>query len=235
MAVTTYIASTAGTTTATLPAGTTSGDIVVVFSYSSTATTPTLPASWTNITSNAATPATRMQYRVYDGVWTMPTFTNAAQCHALTIRGQDVASPIGVTSITNGSTSNPVFPAVTLIDTDGSSQLLRGINHTRPDSVMTAPTGHISRQASGTQPGWITMTKTDTSTGATATVTVSRNTTWTQSQVEIKCQSVPTQQGAVAMTATSTMTADATQTTPPRSNTRNIYISNPATLRSFTR
>src|SRR3954467_14232475 len=133
MAVT-YIASSAGTTTAALPAGTTSGDIVVAFSYSTTATAPTLPASWTAISSNAVLPAARSQYRVYDGVWTMPTFTGAAQTHVLTFRGQDT-TPIGVTSITSASSSNPSFPLVTLQDTSGGGQLIRGIAHTRPDSV----------------------------------------------------------------------------------------------------
>jgi hypothetical protein len=207
MAVTTYIASSAGTTTAALPAGTTSGDIVVALAYSSSATTPALPAGWTNINNNAATPASRLQYRVYDGVWTMPTFTSAAVTHALTIRGQDTTSPIGVTSITNGNSTNPVFPAVTLVDTDGSSQLIRGLNHTRADSVITAPANHTSRQASGTQPSFMTCTKNSTADGASATVSISRGTTWTQCQVEVKCASAPTQQGTLAMSSASSFTA----------------------------
>lgn len=209
MAVTTYIASSAGTTTAALPAGTTSGDIVVALAYSSSATTPALPAGWTNINNNAATPASRLQYRVYDGVWTMPTFTSAAVTHALTIRGQDTTSPIGVTSITNGNTTNPVFPAVTLVDTDGSSQLIRGLNHTRADSVITAPANHTSRQASGTQPSFMTCTKNSTADGASATVSISRGTTWTQAQVEIKCASFVTQAGTLAMSSASSFTATA--------------------------
>ena len=212
MAVTTYIASSAGTTTAALPAGTTSGDIVVALAYSSSATTPALPAGWTNINNNAATPASRLQYRVYDGVWTMPTFTSAAVTHALTIRGQDTTSPIGVTSITNGNSTNPVFPAVTLVDTDGSSQLIRGLNHTRADSVITAPANHTSRQASGTQPSFMTCTKNSTADGASATVSISRGTTWTQAQVEIKCASAPTQAGTLAMSSASSFTATADRT-----------------------
>ena len=104
--------------------------------------------------------------------------------------GSDATTPIGVTSITSPGGSSVVFPAVTLQDTTGASALLRGVNHTRPDSVMTAPTGHTVRQAEGTQPGYMTCFKIDTTTGATATVpSINRNTTWTQAQVEIR--SVP--------------------------------------------
>src|SRR3954469_13867194 len=101
MAVT-YIASSTGTTTAALPTGTTTGDIVVAFAYATSTTIPTLPASWTNITSSATTMATRVQYRVYDGVWAMPTFTTAATTHAITLRGQ-AGAPVGVTSCTGTS------------------------------------------------------------------------------------------------------------------------------------
>ena len=230
MAVT-FVASTAGTTTATLPAGTTSGDIVVVFAHSASATTPTLPASWNNIVNGSTNPAMRVQYRVYDGVWTMPTFTNANQCHALTLRGQDTVSPIGVTSITSVNSTNVTWPTVTLQDASGNGQLLRSVNHTRPDSVITAPTGHTSRQASGTQPGWMTCTKNSTTDGLTATSTVSRGTTWTQAQVEIRQPFVPTQNAAVAMTATSTMAVSGTIDKPQPA--RNIHGNNYATSRSF--
>lgn len=231
MAVT-YVASSSGTTTATLPAGTVSGDIVVVFAHSSSATTPTLPASWTNIVNNAATPATRVQWRIYDGVWTMPTFTNAAQCHAITLRGHDATTPIGTTSITNVNQANVVWPTITLADGSGNSQLLRSANHTRPDSVITAPANHTSRQASGTQPGWITCTKNATTDGLTATSTVSRNTTWTQSQVEVKLTTGTTQQAQANLNAFSTMNPPATQI--PALRRPKITVSNYATARSFT-
>jgi hypothetical protein len=209
MAVT-IVASTTGTSTAALPAGTTTGDIVVAFAYGSSATVPTLPGSWTNVVNNGSAMSARVQYRVYDGVWTMPTFTNAATTHAVTLRGQDTVTPIGVTSSSNLSQANVVWPTVSLADASGQSRLLRGVAHTRPDSVITAPSGHTSLQAAGTQPGYFTGSKTTTTDGLTATSTVSRSTTYTQVQVEVRCvYAGVTQNATVALTATSSLTATA--------------------------
>lgn len=210
------VASSTGTTTAALPAGTVSGDLVVAFAYASTTTAPTLPASWTNIVNNATTMATRVQWRIYDGAWAMPTFTGAAQTHAITLRGHDPVTPIGVTSISNANQSNVVWPTVTLVDASGSSRLLRGVGHTRPDSVITAPTGHTSLQAAGTQPGYLTCTKTTTTDGLTATSTISRNTTWTQTQVEVHQTLAPITQAAAALTAVSTLSVTGTSITVPQ-------------------
>jgi hypothetical protein len=145
---------------------------VVVFSYSTTATAPTLPASWTSISSNATLPALRIQYRQYDGVWTMPTFTGAGATHAATIRPAAGATlGLGTAPAPGNATAiQIVWPAMTLAVTTGTSQVLRGGVHNRNDVVMTVPTGHtLSPTSTGIGPGFITCRVNTTTSAASAT------------------------------------------------------------------
>lgn len=182
-----FVGSSRGTTSATLPPGTATNDIVVVFAYATTATTPTLPASWTNIGSNAVTPALRVQYRVYDGVWTMPTITGAVECHALTFRGQHATTPIGVTSVTNATNITVTWPAVTLQDSSSNGALIRGVVNARPDVALPASTGHTIQQTGGAVGSnyYMTQTLNSVTSGSAATSAAARSSAWTQGTVEI--------------------------------------------------
>jgi hypothetical protein len=187
--VATYVAAgTPGTTSATLPAGTVSGDWVIVFAYRSAATAPTLPANWTTITTVATNPAHIVAYRIYDGVWAMPTFTNATRCVSVSVRPVSGATlAVGVTESVAKSQANVVWNTVTMQVTDGTSLIFRGVVHTRNDVAFPLPTDHTVIDNSGTQPGYGTWRKTTNVTNMnTVTSTISRSTTYTTAQFEIK-------------------------------------------------
>jgi hypothetical protein len=181
-------AGTPGTTSATLPAGTASGDWVIVFAYRNAATAPTLPASWTTLTTTATNPATLVAFRQYDGVWTMPTFTNATRCVSVSVRKAAAAVGLAAGTVANqaASSATPTWAAQTPLTADGTSVVLRGANDTRPDIVIPTPTNHTLIDANGVNPGFGTYRKNSSTDMAVASVTVSRSTTWTTAQVEIR-------------------------------------------------
>src|SRR5262245_26317771 len=188
MAVTYVAAGTPAATSATLPAGTTSGDWVVVFAYRAGSTAqPTLPASWTQIINvvGASANSTLVAYRVYDGVWTMPTFTNATRCVSFTVRaGAGASLAVGVTQSGGKSQSNIVWDTVTMQNSSGSSAAFRGVVHTRPDAAPGALTSYTIIDANGTQPGYGTYRWIGATNMNTGTVTISRNTTYYVAQIE---------------------------------------------------
>jgi hypothetical protein len=210
MAVTVYD-STTGTNTATLPVGSASGDLIVVFAYrSGSATPPTLPANWTDLIVASVSPSIRVAARKYDGVWTMPTFTNAGRCHAIGIRGwKDTGTLADVegASASQGPTSTTTVTWAALNTTvdDGSSLVLRGAVSQRPDVVIPVSTSHTGLEGEGTNPGYRTQSIA-TANPAQATSTVSRGDPWTTAQVEIlSAPSGPT--GTATVTATGSVTA----------------------------
>lgn len=181
--------STAGSNTAALPAGTVSGDIVVVFALNgNNGTIPSFPTDWTVI-DNIVVPgkvAARSISRVYDGVWTMPTFTNTTRVHAITITGQDATNSLGGHSVSSGATNAVNWPALTLTDSSGGSVVLRSGCHVRPEAAFSTPTGHtLLEDGTNTTPGHVTFNKNDTTNGATASSTISRADEWVSLQVEI--------------------------------------------------
>lgn len=185
----TWVASgTPGTTSATLPAGTAVGDYVCVAAYrGGSAVIPTLPAGWTTATSIGNGTGILVAYREYDGVWTMPTFTNAQRCVSMTIRaaaGMDCKP--GATATASGSSATVTFPAITPQVTDGTSVILRGCSHARPNNVLGTPTNHTLIDANGTQPGYGTYRKNSSTDGAVATVTAGRADTNTTFTVEVR-------------------------------------------------
>jgi hypothetical protein len=186
----TYVgAGTPGTTTAGTPAGVAVGDYVGVFAYRNAGTAPTLPAGWTLCISNNTNPASVAAFREWDGVWTMASavFTNANRCVSFAVRaasGKEIA--IGYADDTARNNSNVVWPTMALHVTDGSSVIIRGVAHTRPDSTIPTPTNHTLIDSNGTQPGYGTYRKNSSTDGNTVTVTISRSTTMTLPQVEYK-------------------------------------------------
>jgi len=178
---------TPGTTSATLPAGTASGDYVMVAAYGTTATLATLPAGWTTCVSRNVSPSIMVSYREYDGVWTMPTFTGAARCVSTTIRPAAGKECLPGISANQGATSTSItWAAMTLQVADGTSQVLRFANGVRPDVVIPTPTGHTLIDANGTRPAYGTYRLNTTTSAATVSVTVSRSDVWSTAQVEVK-------------------------------------------------
>jgi hypothetical protein len=189
----TFLASTSGTTTAPLPPGAQTGDMILAYAFSSTATTPTLPTGWSVVTNNAASPAFRLQYRVYDGAWTMPTFTNAAQVHAILIRGQATTTPAASLGTLNATSATITWPASdTPTDLSGASVFIRAAVHSNPGVIIPTPTGYTKLQGDGTSPGFITIAKDDTTTLGGATATVTNSAAYSRNTVEVKAAPVTT-------------------------------------------
>ena len=136
----------------------------------------------------------------------MPTFTNAQRVVSMSIRaaaGMDCKPGTVLTEAKNASNIN--WSAITPQVTDGSSVILRGVSHTRPDTAPPTPTNHTLIDSNGTQPGYGTYRKNSSTDGAAAQVTISRCTTYTVFTVEVRDVPPP-------KTGTATVTHDWTQT-----------------------
>ena len=197
----TYVAFTQAANTPALPAGTTTGDWVVVFAYRDlNATAPTLPANWTQINVRNTGNGLLMAYREKDATWSAPpAFTNATRAVAITVRpaaGKILA--LGVNAVQGATASNVAWAVQTLQVNTGTSVYLRGAVHTRPDATIGTAANHTLIESSGTRPGFITQRKTTTTDAAAATTTVSRSDVMSSGQVEIKDidPPVPVTQGA---------------------------------------
>lgn len=161
---------------------------MVVAMRDGSATKPTLPAGWTEETTagRATAPAILVALRVKNASWTtMPTFTNASECHALRITGGNVADPMGAANVGGGTAISIAFPALDTNVDDGSSVVIRAAAHTRPDAVMTAPANHTLIQAAGVQPGFISCRPNSSVNPATASVTTSRSAAYSYTQFEM--------------------------------------------------
>jgi len=219
----TYVAFAASATSPALPAGTTTGDWVVVFAArDANATPPTLPTGWTTIITRASANAILVAYREKDASWsTIPAFTNATRTEAITVRpasGKVLA--VGVNAV-QGATGTAIAWAVqTLQVNDGTSVILRFVAHTRTDTVLGTPTNHTIIEANGTRPSFGMYRKTTTTDMAAASLTSSRSDVWSSAQVEIKdTVAVAVSQDAYGFYADdgslTTSTALAATNTPP--------------------
>lgn len=134
-----------------MPTGAANGDLIVVFAYrnGTTATAPTLPASWTSVLSRATAPPILVARRTYDGVWTMAAFTNATETHAVAIRGFDVTTPVGATANNGATAQNIAVTALTTQQLDGRNLTLRGMVHNRSDQAIAVPALHAGLQSTG--------------------------------------------------------------------------------------
>lgn len=186
MAITVVNSTTAASATPTMPAGAVSGDLIVVFAYNTASTTlPTLPTSWTSLTTGSLTSvAVRVSQRLYDGVWTMAAHTTANRTHAIALRG--AVTTIGTANTGTGSTIDVTWAAYTGLGTAGTTSVsLRGAVNVRPDAVMAGPTPWVTLQAEGTAPGTMTSWAEVTSPGAGVSTTA-RASAWVAPQVEIR-------------------------------------------------
>lgn len=125
------------------------GDIIVIYAFRDGSTTaPTLPAGWLAINSGGAnTCSGRLGYKIAKNASTTSgTWTNATHIAYTIYRGQHPKSPIGGNAGTNGTAASVSYPALTMVDTGGTSVVLGFCGHRSVDTTLeTAPTGMTNR------------------------------------------------------------------------------------------
>lgn len=143
-----FINSSTGVNSVTLPSGWQPGDVAVVFAYRDGSTTaPTIPGTFTSLLTGAAnTNSAISASRVLQSGDSSFTFTNATSTICLVYRGIDGTLSIGNRTQGGASSTNIIYPAVTLADTSGNSWVIRFAGHRSIDVVITAaPSGYILR------------------------------------------------------------------------------------------
>ncbi len=142
-------AASAGATTVTIPAHQV-GDLLVMFAYrDGNNTAPSLPTGWTNIgTANGANSnSSRLAYRVTTATnTTSGTWTNATGLVVHVYRGQNIVTPIGENANNGGNSAIVTYPALTMIQTDGSSLVSGFAGHRSTNtSLEISPVDMINR------------------------------------------------------------------------------------------
>lgn len=140
---------TGATNSATVPANT-SGDLAIAFSFrdDGTATAPSLPSGWTNITQgNGSSIASRTQYKVLDGTTPSVTFTNATSVVMLVYRiNSGWTIGIGDAQQKASASGNVQYNVLTMTHADGTSWVAGFAGHTQVDTALeTPPTGMTFR------------------------------------------------------------------------------------------
>lgn len=173
------------------------GDIIIFYAYRNSVTAMTKPTAggtvptWIDIqhpsgnTSQGwATYAVATATNHTSGTW-----TGASRVGAIVLRGQ-AASPIGGNASATGSVTNSATaPAVTLVNTDGSSMLLHFYGVQPSGTLGSAPAGYTRRFTSDTATGQILCLNTKDSTttdGAIAQTHTGTNGNYSTVSVEIK-------------------------------------------------
>ena len=142
----------ATTTSVTIPAHQ-AGDLLVMFAYISSSTTPpTQPTTggWVTLTTKTGTTQScRISYKTCTGTSdTSGTWTNATELCVHVMRASLGFTALPGTFATSSSTTTTVtFPALTLADTSGNSWVLgfAGASNST-QTLSTAPTGMTNRQ-----------------------------------------------------------------------------------------
>jgi len=137
-----------GTSSATLPTFT-PGDIAYVWAFRDGSTTaPTLPAGWTNLNATGAnTASARVAYReLQAGDTTTDTWANATSVEVEVYRG---VMPGGNVAVNGGSSTTVNYPALTLVNSSGSSRVLAFAGHRSTNTALeTPPTGMVNLRSS---------------------------------------------------------------------------------------
>ena len=148
-----YIGSSTGVTSATLPSHQ-AGDLIVAFAYRDDSTTvPTQPSgvNWTSIATanNGNTNSSRLGYKIaVSSSETTGTWSNATSVIFAVYRGVNQTTPIGGNTGTNGSSTNISFPTVTLTQNRGDSWVLGFAGHRSTNvAIDTAPSNMINRNS----------------------------------------------------------------------------------------
>ena len=180
-----YVGGAAGTNTATLPAFE-SGDIALVFAFrDGSATNPSVPAGWTNISNTTDGTSCSMSIgwrRLVVGDTTVGTWTNASRTVVGVYRGcEPFITPRGGGANGAGTTNTVAYNAVTMTRGDGTSWVVAGVGHRSVDTTidsaaisgMTARTGGVNATAeahlwdtNGGVASWATTNQTITGTAS---------------------------------------------------------------------
>lgn len=136
----TRIGSATGTNSCTLPSHQ-AGDLILIFAYrDGSATAPSLPAGYWNVTNNGAnTNSMRVGYMIADSSSeTSGTWTNATSLIAVVYRG----ARVGSFSVGGAASTTVNYPARTLLKSDNTSWVVGAAGHRSVDTnVQNAPSG----------------------------------------------------------------------------------------------
>jgi hypothetical protein len=146
-----FVGVAAGTSSATLPSFQ-SGDIAVCFAFrDGSATNPTIPAGWTNITntSDGTTCSVSVGWRqlLYTDT-TTGTWTNASRVVVSVYRGcEPFITPVGGGANGAGTTNTVTYTTLTMTRADGTSWVLGFVGHRSVDTTVdsAAITGMTAR------------------------------------------------------------------------------------------
>jgi hypothetical protein len=136
-----YVGAATGTNTATLPSFE-SGDIAVAFAFrDGSATNPTIPGTFTNITNTLDTTSGSGSVgwrRLVVGDTTIGTWTNASRCVVGVYRGcEPFITPVGGGANGNGTTNGTVpFTTFTMTRGDSTSWVLGFAGHRSTDTDL---------------------------------------------------------------------------------------------------
>lgn len=135
-----YVGVAAGTNSATLPSFQ-AGDIAVVFAFrDGSATNPTIPTGWTNITNTAdgtTCSASVGWRRLLATDTTTGTWTNASRVVVGVYRGcEPFITPVGGGVNSAGTTNTVTYGTVTMTRTNGTSWVLGLVGHRSVDTTI---------------------------------------------------------------------------------------------------
>lgn len=136
----TYVGQAAGTASATLPSFE-SGDVAVVFAFrDGSATNPTVPTGWTNITntSDGTTCSVSVGWRRLERTdTTTGTWTNASRVVVGVYRGcEPFITPVGGGANGAGTTNTVTYTTFTLTRGDSTSWVLGMVGHRSVDTTI---------------------------------------------------------------------------------------------------
>ena len=192
---TTFIAGTSGT----LPTHQ-AGDLLLISAFSTTATTPSLPADWTNIAS-LATPGFRAGYRFAPSAGTASgTWTNAG--NGLVVSVYRGVSAVGAVASNKGNSATLTVSGITLEDNGGTSWVVAHMRgYQRMNSV---PSGMTMRLGTGDGDYWDEAADTASGVGSFSSRTVAHDVSaqWATLTVELKGAEVQSTSGSETRTET---------------------------------
>jgi hypothetical protein len=175
-----FVGAATGTNTATLPSFE-SGDIAVAFAFrDGSATNPTIPGTFTNITNTLDTTSGSGSVgwrRLVVGDTTIGTWTNASRCVVGVYRGcEPFITPVGGGANGNGTTNTSVaLNTFTLTRGDGTSWVLGFVGHRSVDTDLGTLWTNMVSLRNNTADATAETTLQDTNAGVSSWSTQTRN------------------------------------------------------------
>jgi len=140
--------------TVTIPTGHKAGDIILIFAFrDGSATNPTIPAGWTNITNtlDGTSCSVSIGWKVAkSSAETSGTWTNATHLQVIVYRGVDITTPFGALTSNAGTTSPSTYGATTGVTKWKSNETwfaaFQGHRSIDTTSMNNVPTGYTNLQ-----------------------------------------------------------------------------------------